>query len=694
MKKIISLLLVLAMCCSLFACAKTPEETVAGPALEDAVEYLESSYSGDEGKKTPADFKMPAQVPIDGVKFEVTWECSLETIEIVLEDGLYTIKVPNKNEEEVEYTLTATIKDAAGNSKTLEFKRVLPIYDDGAAVTEPVEGEAYKLYLVQANAGKTVFALPETQTKYITSDVDPKKGADFYVEKVDGGYKFYTEIDGVKNYVHAHTETAEDGKVSKFIGYATESDCVYYYKAEVKAWLVKIDNTEYVVGTYSSYETICISESSYITAENTGVSQFPIALMAKEAAEELAPTEGPKDPTELSSITEILEIAGGLENSAQTAEKYLVKGTIVEIKSEQYGNMYIEDEDGNRLYVYGVYNKDGSARFDAMDPQPKVGDTITLMGVLSMYNDEGQMKNGWTQELVAGDGTEIPGEGDEGDEGDENEEPVTPSGDPAADSQLTIAEAIALGASKEHNTYTEGKYYVTGTITEIYNDQYGNMYITDGNGNTLTIYGTFSADGSTRFDAMDTKPAVGATVKIYGIIGQYNGTAQIKNGWIVEQSGGSTTTTPTPDPDPAPSTEPACVTSPEIGKAYKLGLWQSNKGEVYYFTGAMSGYYGATETDKSLAVDVYLEDAGNGAFYIYFMNGSTKSYLYGEASGTHLNFKFGDTKGVFTWNATYNTLMTTIGETVVFMGTYSNYVTFGMSAEEKLDSSYAGHLYN
>ena len=108
--------------------------------------------------------------------------------------------------------------------------------------------------------------------------------------------------------------------------------------------------------------------------------------------------------------------------------------------------------------------------------------------------------------------------------------------DPAADSTLTIAEALALGASKAHNTYTAGKYYVVGEITEVYNTQYGNMKIKDAEGNILTIYGTYSADGSTRYDSLEVKPVAGDTVKIYGIVGQFNGTAQIKNGWIVEHT--------------------------------------------------------------------------------------------------------------------------------------------------------------
>ena len=110
------------------------------------------------------------------------------------------------------------------------------------------------------------------------------------------------------------------------------------------------------------------------------------------------------------------------------------------------------------------------------------------------------------------------------------------SNDPAADTELTVAEAIALGASKDHDNYTAGKYYVTGEITEVYNTTYGNMKIKDAEGNILTVFGTYSKDGKIRYDAMDVKPVAGDTVKVYGIIGKYSSTPQMKNGWIVEHT--------------------------------------------------------------------------------------------------------------------------------------------------------------
>ena len=105
---------------------------------------------------------------------------------------------------------------------------------------------------------------------------------------------------------------------------------------------------------------------------------------------------------------------------------------------------------------------------------------------------------------------------------------------PAADEALTTAQADTLGKLHAHDTYTDNKYYVTGTITRIVNTTYGNFYIKDSSGKEFYVYGLYSWNGSTRYDAMTTKPQVNDEVTIYGIIGQYNSSAQMKNAWLDE----------------------------------------------------------------------------------------------------------------------------------------------------------------
>ena len=149
------------------------------------------------------------------------------------------------------------------------------------------------------------------------------------------------------------------------------------------------------------------------------------------------------------------------------------------------------------------------------------------------------------------------------------EEPtVTPEipSEPTADSTLTVEEGVILGSSQEDNSFTESKYYITGIITEISNSTHGNMRITDKTGKVLTIYGTWNADGTTRYDKLNVKPVVGDTVTIYGVVGRYNGVPQLKNGWIVAHTPAAPEETSSSEPEETssePTTEP--VTDPTTG---------------------------------------------------------------------------------------------------------------------------------
>lgn len=100
--------------------------------------------------------------------------------------------------------------------------------------------------------------------------------------------------------------------------------------------------------------------------------------------------------------------------------------------------------------------------------------------------------------------------------------PTTVPADPWADyACITIAEAIAI-CQQTGTTQTTEKYYIRGTVDEIWNETYGNMNISDDTG-TIKIYGSYSADGSVRFDAMTERPAVGDEVLLYGPLVNYKG---------------------------------------------------------------------------------------------------------------------------------------------------------------------------
>ena len=280
--------------------------------------------------------------------------------------------------------------------------------------------------------------------------------------------------------------------------------------------------------------------------------------------------------TASTSVEDAINTGAAQEHNTYTADKYIVTGVITEVYNTQYGNMKITDGNGNILTIYGTYNADGTIRYDALEVKPVAGDTVTIYGSLGQYNGTAQIKNGWivahtaatpetpetpecTEHVDANSDEKCDNCGADVPAADTPVDPETPE-IPAADSTLTVEQVIALGSAQEHNTYTEGKYYVTGVITEVYNTQYGNLKITDGNGNILTIYGTYSADGTVRYDALEVKPVAGDTITVYGIVGQYNGTPQVKNGWITAH------TAATPETPVDPET-PALNTTKEIYEA-------------------------------------------------------------------------------------------------------------------------------
>ncbi len=142
-------------------------------------------------------------------------------------------------------------------------------------VKEPAEGTAYKFGVVQVNAGKTLYITGAVDGRYLVTTTDKAAAADIFVEKVDGGYKFYMMVDGAKSYIVVYNNA--DGKRS--VGFDAEGS-VFTFKAEISTWATTFDGKECYVGSYNTFETLSVSDTSYINAENAGVSQFPAGFFA------------------------------------------------------------------------------------------------------------------------------------------------------------------------------------------------------------------------------------------------------------------------------------------------------------------------------------------------------------------------------------------------------------------------------
>ena len=332
MKKLLALLLVVVMClgmlasCSIFGGDETPdgndgvndgttpdegnkpdeekpEDKPAGPTVDAAASYLYDIYKTENGKRVKADFDIVKQVMIEGVLFPVAW--TVDTDLISFKDsataGYLTVDVPDENATEITFTLTATVADANGNTAVKTFTRVLDTYyyvpegpEKPDMVSEPQAGVEYKLYIYQNFLKKHLFATSAIETQYnqyLISTEDYNEAMSVYVEAVDGGYNFYTMLDGAKKYINVadkQSGTNNDGSPKYYAGvvYGDEATSVWTYVADINAWSVKYETREYVIGNYSGYDDFRFSAISYFYGTQAST-QCAAGLLTVEMAENL-----------------------------------------------------------------------------------------------------------------------------------------------------------------------------------------------------------------------------------------------------------------------------------------------------------------------------------------------------------------------------------------------------------------------
>ena len=105
--------------------------------------------------------------------------------------------------------------------------------------------------------------------------------------------------------------------------------------------------------------------------------------------------------------------------------------------------------------------------------------------------------------------------------------------EPAPEIQvITIAEALEI-CGNESGFITTERYYIRGIIQTVTNGAYGAMVVADETG-SISVYGTYSADGSIGYAEFEYKPAKGDEVLLHCILQNYNGTKEVKNARLIE----------------------------------------------------------------------------------------------------------------------------------------------------------------
>ena len=93
---------------------------------------------------------------------------------------------------------------------------------------------------------------------------------------------------------------------------------------------------------------------------------------------------------------------------------------------------------------------------------------------------------------------------------------------------ITVAKALELCDSNP----TE-RYNLRVIVKEIKNDQYGEMTVKDSTGE-IYVYGTYSEDGSKKFNEIEDQPKVGDEIVISCVLATYNKTKEVQNARLLE----------------------------------------------------------------------------------------------------------------------------------------------------------------
>ena len=117
-KLIVAFALLMALCLAL--------SVAMADDLADSKSIINLMYK-NKPASTPKDYELIGTIPIEEKVYEIEWTTDSDTIQVVREEsGMVIIDVDENNPQEVNYVLTATVKDEAGNSVSVSFNRFVP----------------------------------------------------------------------------------------------------------------------------------------------------------------------------------------------------------------------------------------------------------------------------------------------------------------------------------------------------------------------------------------------------------------------------------------------------------------------------------------------------------------------------------------------------------------------------------------
>lgn len=173
--------------------------------------------------------------------------------------------------------------------------------------------------------------------------------------------------------------SAVEGNVVTLTWEAVENAANYVVTVGTEMPVVVEDTTYTFTGEYETEYTFNV----------VAVPADEEKFAASEAATVTATTEAEPQPETPAAGSQV-SVAKFLE-MADTETEYVLTGKVARVVNTQYGNFDLTDETGT-VYIYGLCSPEGAQKYWA-ESGVREGDTITIKGKYSLYNNSPQVKN-------------------------------------------------------------------------------------------------------------------------------------------------------------------------------------------------------------------------------------------------------------------------------------------------------------
>jgi len=729
MKKILSYVLVLLLCLTaVSACQKKEDENLIA-----AKNYLTGLYK-DKATTTATDYDLVGVVMVGTTKYDVEWTVDVnDGVKIVDNDTMVTIDVNEKTASEINYKLTATVKNDKGQTASVSFDRVVPAFkesgfadyagaEDGSNVT--VKGIVSAI--IAKSKGNTANAL--------------------YVQSLngDGGYYVYglatdpvtddklevgmtVEVTGIKT---TYNGTLEIEQASVAVldekNELKPVDITEIYKNAAKLDDAALAGPQAMLVTVKGVE---------ITSQDTGSGYYRFKLGELESYVRISSSVCPLTKDEQAAFIEghgshtgwIADVTGVI--CVYNGAFYL---TPVSANAFTYISLPEKSDEEKVAFEKENLTLPGAATEDITVDLNAVGQSYDKVTIAwASDNDCAVIKDGKlvitlpeeaatvkvTATLTCGSVTATKEFEIKVDSAPTDVYLPTFVENLEADKAYKFALYQAkLGKNLYFTGAMSGNYLATSDRADKAVDVYletveggYRIYFKDGEAKKyIDIYeytagkvGVQITDKPTAVFTYNTELKV-LVANVAGAdyyLGTYNDFSTMsasKTSYISGDKAANVGVTQFPagmaTVAPAKYVTSAVETL-EVDKAFKYSLYQAKLGQTLYFTGAMSGNYLATSDRADKAVDVYLE-AVEGGYRIYFKDGEAKKYIdIYEYTAGKVGVQITDKPtAVFTYSTELKVLVANVAGADYYLGTYNDFSTMSASKTSYISGDKAANV--